>query len=178
MPDDATQTCPHCAETIRAAARLCPCCQSPLTRRAQWRPVIWSAGAVASLVAAAVLAEHILEPSEAFLGRDFARHRGELTIVRAALESPRASRDWWFSGFVTNRGAIAWRVKEFEVRQFDAAGRLADAFHATLAEPFVVPPGQEHAFRLNLGTRDGSPEPPRCEARVQLAVDPRVPSSD
>ena len=178
MPEATTKICPECAETIRAAAQLCPCCQSPLTPAARWRPVGWAAGAVAAVVAAAVLGERILEPSEAFLGRDFARHRSELGIVRTSLDQTRASRDWWLSGFVTNRGPTAWRVKEFEVRQLDAAGRLLDASHAGLAETFVVLPGREHAFRLNLGTRDWTNATARCETRVQLAIDPRVPSSD
>lgn len=147
-----TKVCPLCAETIKAAAKVCPYCQGRQSRFALWQQELPGALAMIALVGLACAAIAWWLPDEYREGRNFARHRDELRVVRTLLDRPTGRPDSWLSGYVTNLRDHPWRVRELEVRFLDAEGNLVDVHSPAVMEPFVVQPRQEHAFRINLGT--------------------------
>jgi hypothetical protein len=172
-----TKTCAMCAETIKAAAKKCPFCQ---TRLGRW--VRWHVDLVPSLVALCVMAMAVaflvwVFPEDANPeGRDFAGHRGELGIVGQTLGRDQAGPGFWLSGFVTNQGSYPWRVCKLEVRLLDAQGSLVDVLHPKVNDPFVVEPRHEHAFRVGLGTLPWTNFTGAPQVRVQTARDGRLSS--
>ena len=170
---DSTQTkaCPVCAETIKAAAKLCPFCQTPQTRFAAWRRDLGLLLSVLLLIALAIAVCAWLFRDFGSNGRSFANHRSDLAVVRTSLEPADKNQGPSLVGYVTNRGNYPWRVHELEVRVLDAKGRLVDARHPDVPEPFVVQPHHENAFRARLGqlavTNSGIVQ----QVRVEVATD-------
>ena len=146
-----TKVCPLCAETIKASAKVCPFCRSRQGRFTILKGELASAFTVIALlgVLAAMGLWMFPEPSDPESDPYFVRHRDELPVVRTTLESTKKVGHFWLSGFVTNRGHRPWRVHGLEVRFLDAQGGLLEAQHEK-AEAFVVQPGTEHAFRIEL----------------------------
>jgi len=147
-----TKTCAMCAETIKAAAKKCPFCQTRLSFFGLW----WSelgAGLVALIwvIAAVAGAAWLLPDWTRSEGRSFAGHRSELPVPRIALDGPDQRSEFWVSGYVTNSGTYPWRVRDLEVRFLNPDGSLLEVRHPHLDNPFVVQPGGEHAFRVSVG---------------------------
>lgn len=172
-----TKTCPLCAETIKAAAKVCPFCRAHQSRFALWREQL--AGLVLGLVLTAFLGlvcYWVFPEDVPSSGRDFARHRADLRVLRTSLERVKKKSEFWLTGYVTNSGSYPWRVRELEVRLLDAKSNLLDVRHPSAFDPFVVPPGAEGAFRVELGEVVFTNNDVVHQVRVQTASDGNLPA--
>lgn len=83
--------------------------------------------------------------------------------------------EYWLVGFVTNRGSSSWRVQELEVRFLNPEGSLLDVAHLAVHDAFVVQPGREQAFRVDLGRLPPAVVEAVVQVRVQSATDGNLP---
>ena len=169
--------CPLCAEPIRAAAKVCPFCRAPQTRRAHWRSYLGLVFSVILLLVSVGLACIWLFP-EAFRseGRSFTPYRAQLVIARTSLERDQRKPEFWLSGYITNTGNYPWRVQDLEVRFMEGESRLMDVRHPEISEKFVVQPHQEQAFQVGLGRLVFTNSGIVLKVRVHAATDGNLPA--
>jgi hypothetical protein len=173
-----SKTCPLCAETIKAAARVCPFCRAHQSRFTLWREQLFQA--ICALVMMALLGlvcYLVFHDDFASKGQSFTRHRSDLRVMRTSLERVKKKAEFWLTGYVTNSGNYPWRVRELELRLVDAQGNLLDVQHPTVSDPFVVPPGTEGAFRVKLGELVFTNSSVVAQVRVQAASDGNLPAN-
>jgi hypothetical protein len=169
-----TKTCPMCAETVKAAAKKCPFCQ---TRLGRW--VLWHVDLVPALVSSCVIIMAFsflawgLSKEANLEGRSFTDRRSDLRVVRATVEPDRTQPGYRLLGFVTNSGNYPWRIRRLEVRLLDPQGNLVDVLHPKLTNSFVVEPGDERAFTLGLGALPSTNFASAPLVRVDTATDGR-----
>jgi hypothetical protein len=170
--NEPTKACPLCAETIKSAAKICPFCRTRQSRFVLLQDEI--AGAVVALMWIAIIAaicEWVFPEERAVNSRNFAYHKNDLAVVRTSWEDRPKSSDFFLTGFVTNRGAHPWRVRELEVRFLDDKSNLLDVRRRDVSEPFVVQSHQEHAFRIGLSNLAFTNSGVNRQVRVQMAFD-------
>jgi hypothetical protein len=171
-----SKTCPQCAETIKAAARVCPFCQSRQGRFALWQEQLGPVLSVLLLLVLLGLVSYWALPDVPASGRNFARHRDDLRVLRASLEREKKKPEFWLTGCVTNAGHFPWRMRELELRFLDVQGNMLDVCHPALSDSFVVPPSGENAFRVRLGELAFTNGGVVHQARVQRATDGNLPA--
>jgi len=152
--NEPTKVCPLCAETIKAAAKVCPFCRSRQSRFTVLKGELGGAIITITLFAVLIWMSSWLFPddSDSTSAGDFVRHRSELPVVRTVLEGAEQQQQFRLSGFVTNKGDRPWRVTGLEVRFLNAQGSLLEVQHRVFDKnnAFVVQPNNEHAFQIKL----------------------------
>jgi hypothetical protein len=149
--NEQTKICLFCAETIKAAAKVCPFCRSKQWRYALWRQELLLGVLAAFIIIVAIWILVQLAPKEnGDPGRSFAGHRKDLVVMSTSLDRTGTKSDIWLTGVVTNQGDFPWRICELEVRFVDEHGNLLDVSHPDVKDMFVVQPHQEHGFRVQL----------------------------
>ena len=151
--NEQTKVCPLCAETIKAAAKVCQFCRTRQGRFTVLKGELGGAIVTITLLAVLIWMSSSLFPddSDSTSAADFIRHRDELPVVRTVLEGAEEHQRFWLSGYVTNKGDRPWRVHKLEVRLLDAGGNLLEVQHRPFRDnAFVVQPNSEHAFRIEL----------------------------
>jgi RNA polymerase subunit RPABC4/transcription elongation factor Spt4 len=175
--NDQTKVCPLCAETIKAAAKVCPFCQSRQGRFTVLKGELAGAFVVIVLLGGLIALGSWLFPdeSDSTSKSNFIRHRDELPAVRTTLETAEMREQFWLSGFVTNKDGHPWRILGLEVRFLDAQSNLLEVQHREFDKinAFVVQPNSEHAFRIRLYNVPSSVTGVVQNVRVEFATDGR-----
>lgn len=153
MNASSTRTCPFCAESISAAARVCPRCRQWLKRRSWRNPEVRNAvGAVLCLAALAALGGAGITA----LDRLF-NPRPYYSEMPDALQVLETHMNWvqttnnvfvYVTGLLTNRSAVAWKDVEFECRFYGPDGSMVDADHEL--DLLTVRPYDDAAFRVRI----------------------------
>jgi hypothetical protein len=150
-----TKICPFCAETIKAAAKKCPFCNSRLVRFA-----IFKQEAVLGISIVVILGAWVFAFAEMWpaswkpAGRSFDRYRKDLETKNLEIKIiNRGTNEFYYDviGIVTNKGEYPWQVRDIELTVTNAQG-VRDIAQKSLKEPFVVQPGTEHAFAFECWT--------------------------
>ncbi len=130
-----TKVCPLCAETIKAAAKVCPHCrywqkkwsfQNPQTTQTIGGilAVILIIGA---MMGVGVFFDHLVGPK-----RDFAPYRDQITIINSTLGFRMSGSNLMVSvvGVVTNQSEFGWKNLGLEAQLFDKDDSLIDVIPA------------------------------------------------
>lgn len=174
--DQSVKVCPLCAESIKAAAKVCPFCCAPQTRLALWRPYLGLVLSVLVMLASVGLVCFCLFPGLFHPeGRSFAPYRSQLAVARTSLERDPGKPEFWLTGYITNAGNYPWRVCGLEVRFIERDDKLVDVRQPEVSEKFVVQPHQEQAFRIGLGSLVFTNSGLVASVRVREATDGNLP---
>lgn len=147
------RTCPFCAETIAAQAKVCPRCHQWLTLRSFRHPLVstlvhlipllafWVAG-----TAAVLSAFDRLQNPRPF----YSEFPHALTVLesRMNLAETKDGLRLFVTGVLTNDSPVTWGSVEFDCRFFDANGVMVDA--STGRGGVTVGPHDDAAFRVSV----------------------------
>lgn len=146
-----SKACPFCAETVPAAARICPRCRQWLSYRSLRHPVVslFVVGLPAMLcflgfgyVMLQFLAHYTNPPPYYF------EHPGSIRVLESRInwvEAKDGSRIY-VTGLITNQSLLPWKDLEFDCRFFNAEGVMIDACDGRSS--FTIQPATESAFRV------------------------------
>jgi hypothetical protein len=172
MPDnEQTKVCPLCAETIKAAAKVCPHC-----RRSQGRWFVLSRYDVLAIATPLLLVGAIYLFSRVFYQeRDFALDRDKILVLdfHFAVAKDRHETNVVVSGVLTNESEHSWDIGDFEIRYLNREGKILNA--ANSSDGFIVLPHCDHSFSMTLYSLKSVPQFASCKIKVISAEDPRAP---
>lgn len=175
MSETETKICPLCAETIKAAAKVCPRCgrNQPVSVKEPWRRMI-EAWLFLAAFAAIVFGGLFWLATIVGPGRPFESYRERVVVVDPQMHFGGSGAGNYIStiGFIRNDSPLAWKDIQLEVRYFDSQGKLAD----TRTEVFWdrrLPSGDQQAFRIRGPADKTSSAYASQEVAVRSAVDAR-----
>jgi hypothetical protein len=171
---DADKTCRYCAESIPAAARICPRCRQWLTFRSFRNPMVYFATITPPALALIGL---LIYSTGNFMNRPpyYSDFRGSIQILQSNMNWAETSDGplLFVTGILTNQSQIAWKEPEFECRFFNSRGQLVDA--ANRPTYLTVLAGADSAFRLSIKPALGSNDYSAFKISVSNARNTRNP---
>ena len=167
--NEQTKVCPLCAETIKAAAKVCPHCRRSQRRwavltRFDLAMIVTFLLFISSIVLVIWLTEH---------GRTFTPIRDRIEVLSSlwTVKTDKLYTNIMVVGVVSNSSPYAWNVSDMEVRFFDRNGKLTNAAEIW-GDHFTILPDADHAFRFYLD-RKSVPEHASYKISVRKAYDPK-----
>ena len=166
--NEQTKVCPLCAETIKAAAKVCPHCHK-IQKRWLFITQYDLLGIVTLLLVVGTVWILVKLFAE---GRSFSSSRDKITVLSSQLAVDANSDDTnvVVSGILTNASNYAWNTKEFEVRFYDSSGKIVDT--GSGEDGFTVLPHSDHSFQITLYSRKSIPEHSSRKVILRSAGDP------
>ena len=146
-----TKVCPHCSETIKAAAKVCPNCRYWQKRWSLQNQTVlatlWMLVFFAIFVPIAIALDKMLGPKE-----QFATYRDDISVISSQF-SHRLSESNIMNtvvGTLTNRSNVGWKDVGVEAQFFDKAGKEIDAITVKADDyrAVVILPHGEVAFKI------------------------------
>jgi hypothetical protein len=174
MPEtEQTKVCRHCAETIKAAAKVCPYCRKSQRRWGNLTAYEFCA----ILITALVLGTTCVIARDLEHARDFGPDKNKILVTSFHFDrtTDRHFTHVFVVGMLTNGSEHSWRVDRFQVRYLDTDRRLL-GFDDSLPDAFAILPKSEHAFRLDLYSPNSVSNFTACTVQVVSAHDPNAAS--
>jgi hypothetical protein len=143
-----TKICPHCAETIKAAAKVCPQCRYWQKKWSWHNPLLVLLTIMVVLLGLmGVFVDRMLGPKE-----EFATYRDEISVVSSESSHRISGSNQWVTvvGMLTNKSNVGWKEVSVEARFMDKSGKLIDVIPAqadSYREATLLPHG-EAAFKV------------------------------
>ncbi len=169
--NEQTKVCPLCAETIKAAAKVCPHC-----RKSQKRFFFLSQYDVQAILASALF---ILSLFFAFwffgASRQYLPELHKITVLSTqfGIETTSEQTNVIVSGVLTNASGYTWELTGFQVRFLDAAGKTIEMSNAgSEYMDLTVLPYSDISFHLNLYSIKVIPAYTSSKMTVTEARDP------
>jgi hypothetical protein len=165
--NEQSKVCPLCAETIKAAAKVCPHCRAwqPRTKWSLQNPqilqsvaaVFWSLAIFGAIIGLGYFLDNLLGSK-----RDFAPYQNQIVVVSSEI-SFRASGSnltVFVVGVVTNKTEFAWKNVGLEAQLFDKNGKLIDVIQASDSSynGIVILPHSEAGFKIQTKATKGESE--------------------
>jgi hypothetical protein len=168
-----TKVCPLCAETIKAAAKVCPHC-----RKSQRHWAFMTRYDFFAIAFPLILIVTFFVFNKAFYHRrDFALDRDKIQVTEFhfAFDKSRYETNVVMLGTLTNESDYSWDIGHFEIRYLNNMGKVLDIEDDAYGNDFTVLPYSDHSFSLDLYERKSLPQYAVCEVKVVSADDPRAP---
>jgi hypothetical protein len=152
--NESTKVCPFCAETIKAAAKVCPHCrywqkkwslQNPQTIQSI-AAVCWVILIAAGAIGLGIFLEHLIGTK-----RDFAPYKNQIMVVSSERSFRVVYSNLTVSvvGVVTNQSDFSWKQVALEAQLFGTDGKLIDVIQADGDyRGIVVLPHTEAGFKI------------------------------
>ncbi len=147
---ESTRVCPLCAETIRAAAKVCPHCRNWQRKWSLQNPQV--GGAIMMLAGLAMLISVLVFIEDHFTsGRSYAEYQDQISIRESHVSHRMGSSNLLVTvvGIVTNRSEFGWKELTFEVQMFDELGTLIDVItHPSGYSGVTIAPYGNAGFKI------------------------------
>ena len=148
---DQTKVCPLCAETIKAAAKVCPHCRYWQKKWSIQNPqvavALWALLAIAVWSAFGIFIGEMFGPKE-----DFANYRDEISVVNSQFSQRIYNSNLWNTvvGTLTNHCDVSWKDVGVEAQFFDKSGKMIDAITVNAADyrGVAILPHGEATFKI------------------------------
>jgi hypothetical protein len=146
-----TKICPLCAETIKAAAKVCPHCRHWQKKWSLQNPqvgvTLWGSLALAVWCCFGIFLDKMVGPKE-----QFATYRNEISVVNSESSQRMSGSNLWITvvGTLTNHSDLGWKDVGVEAKFFDKSGKMIDAItvNANDYHGVVILPHGESAFKI------------------------------
>jgi len=146
-----TKICPHCDETIRAAAKVCPHCRYWQKKWSWQNPrimaTVWALICSVAFLCLVAFVGKVFGPEE-----QFAIYRDEIGVVSSQFSQRFSGSNMLVTvvGTLTNRSNIGWKDVGVEAQFLDKAGKAFDVItvDADYYRGVVVLPHGETAFKI------------------------------
>ena len=149
MNDVDLKTCPHCAEQIKAAARVCPRCRQWLTFFSLRNPAFLNVACLLCVLVTSIVFYLFIERISNS-GVDFSPYRDGILVKESRMNFATGGEQDSVRvvGVLTNETAVGWKNIQLDVRFFDKTGTLIDA--RTYPDGARIYAHSESSFQINL----------------------------
>jgi hypothetical protein len=167
--NEQTKVCPLCAETIKAAAKVCPYC-----RKSQRRWVFMTRYDIVAIVIVLLLPITFFLFTKIFYqGRDFSLDKDKIRVLDFHFAiNKNYETNVVVLGVLTNESEHSWNINHVDIRYLNREGKVMDMDDYAYGVVFTILPHSVDAFRLTLDERKSVPQYEQCEVKVASAEDP------